>query len=247
MAWQSPKTNWGASDGVRDSDLNRIEGNILELHNLVGLHSEVYLYVNASSGNDTTGTGTAAAPFATLSRALQSINRNIGDEVVTINIIGSFLDNVTIRGFTAPIIINATGLTSLLTLTIDGCTVLYTGSQLNVSRGIVLKHGALFYSTSITYVGGSNSYGIDVQTGSTFIVLQTVTISNSTSVGLEVSTHGRAYVSTLAGTGNAAVGFRASSGGVICYGSTSIAATTQSVTNTGGRIYAGAQTSVPNY
>lgn len=33
MAWQTPKTNWSSADGVRDTDMNRIEGNTLELKN----------------------------------------------------------------------------------------------------------------------------------------------------------------------------------------------------------------------
>lgn len=33
MAWQTPKTNWSSADGVRDTDMNRIEGNALELKN----------------------------------------------------------------------------------------------------------------------------------------------------------------------------------------------------------------------
>ena len=31
MAWQTPKTNWNDKDAVKPSDMNRIEGNILEL------------------------------------------------------------------------------------------------------------------------------------------------------------------------------------------------------------------------
>ena len=30
MAWQVPKTDWAAADGVRDTDMNRIEENILK-------------------------------------------------------------------------------------------------------------------------------------------------------------------------------------------------------------------------
>lgn len=33
MAWQTPKTDWAAQDGVRNTDLNRIESNALELYN----------------------------------------------------------------------------------------------------------------------------------------------------------------------------------------------------------------------
>lgn len=32
MAWQTPKTDWGAPDGVRNTDLNRIEGNAQYLY-----------------------------------------------------------------------------------------------------------------------------------------------------------------------------------------------------------------------
>lgn len=33
MAWVNPKTDWTPADGIRDSDINRIEGNILHLFN----------------------------------------------------------------------------------------------------------------------------------------------------------------------------------------------------------------------
>lgn len=33
MAWQTPKTDWTAADGVTDDDLNRIEGNIDHIEN----------------------------------------------------------------------------------------------------------------------------------------------------------------------------------------------------------------------
>ena len=33
MAWQTPKTNWGAADVPSPDDFNRIEGNVQELQN----------------------------------------------------------------------------------------------------------------------------------------------------------------------------------------------------------------------
>lgn len=33
MAWQTPKTDWTSTDGVLDSDMNRIEGNIDHIEN----------------------------------------------------------------------------------------------------------------------------------------------------------------------------------------------------------------------
>lgn len=32
MAWETPKTNWAAEDGLAATDMNRIEGNIQELY-----------------------------------------------------------------------------------------------------------------------------------------------------------------------------------------------------------------------
>jgi len=32
MAWETPKTDWAAEDGLAATDMNRIEGNIQELH-----------------------------------------------------------------------------------------------------------------------------------------------------------------------------------------------------------------------
>ena len=29
MAWQTPKTDWGTNDAIRDTDLNRMESNII--------------------------------------------------------------------------------------------------------------------------------------------------------------------------------------------------------------------------
>ena len=37
MAWQTPKTDWTRADGVRDIDLNRIEGNTMHLSDNFGI------------------------------------------------------------------------------------------------------------------------------------------------------------------------------------------------------------------
>ena len=61
MAWQTPKTDWAAADGVRDSDFNRIESNILELYNTSAARANKTIYV-ATTGSDATGDGSSAAP-----------------------------------------------------------------------------------------------------------------------------------------------------------------------------------------
>lgn len=246
MAWQSPKTDWGRADGVRDSDLNRIEGNILHLYGM-SVNADITIYVNGSSGNDTSGSGTAAAPYKTITKALSVLPRNIDRHVVVINIsAGTYLDAVTIRGFSGVITLRLTGTTTINSLAIDGCTVAYGGAQLNVSNGISLTNGAGFYGSDIIYVGGANQVGISVRNGSCMSVLQAVNVSNATSVAIDVYSQGRFYASTIGGSNNS-TGIIASTGGVVCYGSMSMTATTKHMASTGGRIYSGAQTSIPNY
>lgn len=245
MAWQTPKTDWGASDGVRDSDFNRIEGNIAALYDMTGLHNSLTVYVNASSGNDNTGTGSAAAPYKTISKALSVMQRVMGQYDVTLDITGSFTESVTIRGFTAPLTIHNSALASVQSMLIDGCAVLHSGGQLNCTRGLTLRNGATYTGYAPMYVG-TGTVGVSLNNGSTLTLFNTFTISNTTSIALEVSGCSRAYISAIAGTNNA-TGVLADTGGVVAYGSMSLAAVTQRVTNTGGRIYSGAQSSTPNY
>lgn len=244
MAWQTPKTDWAPPDGVRNTDINRIEGNILELYNTGMVHADNTVYV-ASTGSDTSGKGTSVSPYATITKALSTIPRNITDKNVTISIAaGTYLDNVVIKGFTGTLNIVTTGLATIRSLTIDGCNVTHSGSQLNVQAGIVLTNGASFTGSAILYIGVATT-GVSVQSGSSFAVFNTITISNAT-IAAEVYGNARAYFAILAGTGNSS-GLVVTNGGIATYGSMSLAATTQRTTNTGGRIYSGAQTSVPNY
>ena len=60
MAWQTPKTDWKAEDGVRNTDLSRIESNTLALYNETVRESKI-IYVSKSC-NDYTGTGTSSQP-----------------------------------------------------------------------------------------------------------------------------------------------------------------------------------------
>lgn len=246
MAWQTPKTDWSASDGVRDSDFNRIEGNILELYNTGTLHSDTTVYVDGSTGNDSTADGSGSKPFKTITAALNSIPRNTGSSTITLDIgAGTYQENLVIRGFTGALHLYTAGVVNVWSLAISGCNVYQSGTQFNVQRGVTLTNGATYVGNSIMYISSATS-GVLAQNGSTFVLFNTLTISNASSVAVEASSCGRVYASILAGSSNS-IGARADTGGTISYGSMSLAATTQRITNTGGRIYSGAQTSIPNY
>lgn len=246
MAWQTPKTNWTRSDGVRDSDLNRIEGNIQELYSTSMAHADMTVYVDPT-GNDTTANGSPTAPFASVTAAINFLPKNLAGKVVKIDIgAGQYEEDVVIRGFNGIVNMYSSGIVRIQSLTVEGCTVYQYGTQTNFPGGVRLNYGATYVGQSITYVSAAGSIGVSVLNGSTFILYNTLSVSNTTSAAIEVSGGSTFYASIVAGTANT-LGIRADTGSVASYGSINITATTRHFTNTGGRIYTGAQSSVPNY
>lgn len=238
MAWQTPKTNWTGVDGVRDTDLNRIEDNILELYNTYKVHNDVTVYVNASTGSDN-GAGTIAAPFKTISKALASIPSNIGSRVVDLNIsAGTYDEDVLISGFNGVLKLYSTGVVNIRSLSVESCNVYQYGTQTNFKRGIELNYGASYTGQSIMYVSEAEYTGISARNGSRFVLYNTATVSNTSSAAIEASGSSMIYISIIAGVNNI-IGVRADTGSTVGYGSMNMTATTQRITNTGGRIYTG--------
>ena len=251
MAWQIPKTDWAAADGVRDTDLNRIEGNILELYNTALIHNAVTVYVSPS-GNDSTGDGTSARPYKTITKALQAIPRNLNGDTATISIAaGVYNESPVIKGFNGPLRLSLANSASIKSLTVDGCVVLHTGSMLTLAptstgdTGLLIQNGATWVSLAdITVSAGTK--GIAVQYGSKMSASGVVSIHNTTSIGLEVLSASMADIYNLKGTGNATA-IASSGGSIISYTLMSISGIARMLTTNGGRIYSGAQISVTNY
>lgn len=246
MAWQTPKTDWTGSDGVRNTDLNRIEGNILHLYNTSMVSADMNIFVDPT-GSDSTGNGSSTSPYASITAALNSIPKNLSGRTVTIDIgAGQYDENVVIRGFSGTINLYSSGVVRIQSLTVENSVVYQYGTQTNFPGGIRLNHDAAYIGQSLTYVSAAGSIGVSVLNGSTFILYNTLSISNTTSAAIEVSGGSRFYASTVAGTSNT-LGIRADTGGMASYGAINITATTRHITNTGGRVYTGAQTNAPNY
>ena len=249
MAWQTPKTDWAAADGVRNTDFNRIEGNILELYNTALTHTEIQLYV-APSGNDTTGTGTSTLPYRTVTKALSAIPRNLNGGSATINVVaGTYSETPSIKGFTGPLVLSLSGTATITSITVEDCTVIHTGSLLTLTPpangvGLTLQNGAAWVSSAnVTVTAGAK--GILVQHGSRLSATGTVTISNTTVNGIEVLGASTAYAYNLTGTNNITA-VSSSGGGIVYYGLMSIAGTTRTFTTHGGRIFSGPQMAIPS-
>lgn len=246
MAWQTPKTDWSRADGVRDVDLNRIEGNILELYNNDGLRSDRTVYVNASIGDDTTGDGSSWSPYATISKALATIPRNLNGRDARISIAaGTYTEDVEIRGFDAPILLTGTAGDDVIvhSLRVDGCHCgLDNITMAATSNVFIVNCGTLVGEGNISTNGGR----ITVNYNST-LSLNAATCGSSGSFAIIVDRGSRFCVRELYGQGNT-YGISCQGGSVVAFGDSYLEADDMLYfTAMGGRIYSGAQASIPVY
>lgn len=206
MAWQTPKTNWSAADGVRNTDFNRIEGNILALY-YGSLHAATTLYVNASTGNDTTGTGSAGAPFKTITMALSVLPKDLGGFAHTISITaGTYAETVNIHNFFGGTIAlsGASGAAvSISGLDIRGCNVLLSNINLTVTgSGVFVGEKAMFYCGSGTITVSGAVEAFTLRYGAVVEITTTLTVNNSTSRALQAQYASTVSIANLAGTAN---------------------------------------------
>ncbi len=121
MAWQTPKTNWAAGDGVANGDLNRIEENVRML--------------SQSAGAFGTCTGSANAYSVTASPPLTSLSEG-SCVAVKINVTNTAGSTINVNGLGAKAIKKGNGLDvaagqlkagSIYTLRYDGVNFILQG------------------------------------------------------------------------------------------------------------------------
>lgn len=242
MAWQTPKTNWGAADGVRNTDFNRIEGNILELYNMAAMPNNITIYVSPA-GNDTSGSGSSSSPFKTINHALSVIPRNMNGKSVIIDVAtGTYPEDVVVNGYNDGRIVfyGTYGRTATInSLTIDSSIVeirtiafRLTAGELSVTNG-----SALICNGAVSISG--NSGGLHVFNCSACRIYAQLTVDASATAAVHAAGASIVYVLSLAGSDNENA-IMAEEGSIVSYGSTNISANvTGFITRTGGRIYTG--------
>lgn len=223
------------------------------------LTENVTVYVS-KSGNDTTGDGTSAAPYATVQKAVDSLPKWLDGYTATISIAsGTYAEDLSVKGFQGGVLsIGIAGNSVVLrSISIESSSFVQINitSIVNTGKGgIVARYGSrveILSEMSIDCGGGYNS-GLSATTGSIigFTVdlfdIMSISVKNCGFCAIYAGTGSMVHLSGITGSGNA-VGFRADEGGVITYGTSSLSATTATITTKGGRIYSGAQTSVPKY
>lgn len=214
------------------------------------LTGDVTVYVS-TSGNDASGDGSSAAPFATISAAVNALPKCLGGYTATIDIgagtynervfvtgfsggkliIGEAGRSVTVRGIT---VTNSTG----VTLNISNLTWAsgYSGTILNVTYG---SHVVLGSGMTVR-CAGSTEVGVGITQGSRFASNNaTITVLNCARSAIRVNTGSRAAFATITGSGNTDLGLVAELGGILSYTTTNLTSTGGDVSRSGGRILTG--------
>ena len=225
------------------------------------LTEDVVVYVSPT-GNDMTGDGTSAKPYATIQAAVDSLPKVLDGHMATISIAaGTYPGRVIMSGFQGGIVeLGVAG----RTVTVNGvqiscCAVVrinvsITRSDSYVGTLLIVRNGSHAQIGSAITINGANAgiSGVTVESGSTLIAIPDATsalkttISNCVYNAIYATGGSRVSMVDLAGSGNG-VGIRSDGGSVVSYSTRALTATTANITTNGGRIYTGAQTSIPNY
>lgn len=220
-----------------------------ELTSIGNIAQDAMIYVS-KSGNDASGNGSETKPFATINHALASIPKDLSNGEITINVAsGTYAEDVVVSGFYGSSIKFAFESVTINSLSIYESKILLTGTSLKIAAsgktyGLYVHRGSnVIDQVPTTIIGAVN--GLFVAYGSRFAGKTNFAIDSCT-FAVTSTFAAEAYVATLLGSKNNN-GLKAE-GGIISYGFVDeTMASTLYVTAYGGRIYTGAQASVPSY
>lgn len=224
------------------------------------------IYV-ATTGSNSTGNGTQAKPFATVSKAISTLPKNLNEYNAVINIAaGSYGEVITILGFCNGVI----DLNFAEGCTFWGLKVLSSSAMVrisgnpsfvyNVSGAYIIASGKktivyienavlILKSGGMTVTGTSDCTGISVSWKGNFGTYGSAFVIKVSGCYYGIAVSGSlAYFPTLQTKTANTIGVYCGGGGICAYASIPVGfGTTQYSTIGGGRIHAGAQTNVPNY
>jgi hypothetical protein len=225
--------------------------NLNAMQAAAGLTANKSVYV-AATGSDTTGDGSATAPYATISKALSTIPKNLNGFDATIFVAaGTYPSGAYIRGFGNGCIRISGAVGDVVTLSaieivfsqiveITNISVDTPGSPLSLTRS-TLRMLSPFSSSGA-------QYGVYANYESSALFMSDITVNNLSSAlsgaAVAATNCSNVYVENL--LGNNVISFTATRGSVCSYGSDNSTSTAAKYyTDKGGRIYSGAQTNTP--
>lgn len=207
------------------------------------------IYVS-TSGNDASGDGSESYPFKTIQHALDTLPKDLGNRDITINVAsGTYAEDIVASGFYGGTLRFAFGTVTINTISVYESCIILAGTALTLSAGgktygFYCHRGSnVICQIPITINGSTN--GVYALFGSRFAANREVTVNSCTYAVVSMYA-AQIYISSLAGSKNNN-GVQASAG-IASIGSVAAGlATTVYLTSAGGRIYTGAQASVPSY
>lgn len=219
-----------------------------------GLSASKTVYVS-NAGSDALGDGTAANPYATITKAINSLPKNLNGFDTTINIAaGTYDENVSIfKTFGGVIILSGAAGASVQIRSLEvyhGSTVQISNINLSVAgmfngNAIYVSNASLISSAPVS-VTGSVTNGVYLSQGA-YARFESLSIGGTTHAGIYALNTSQLYVLNVSGENNSGFGLRVVDGASVAYNVVTLNAVTRYSTASGGRIYSGAQTSIPNY
>ena len=228
--------------------LDGIASFVSELESIGHIEGNTTIYVNAS-GNDASGDGTESKPFKTIQHAINSLPKNLENKEVVIDIAsGTYSENIEVAGFYGGTLRFNLGAVAAKSFVLYETDVIINGTSLTLNAsgnvyGFRCHRGAnATFQCPLTVNGSTN--GVFVSYGSRFSC-RNVTINSCTNaVVCNFAAH--LYIGTLSGSKNNN-GVSVSAGIASFESVDPEMASTLYIAATGGRIYTGAQASVPSY
>lgn len=244
MAWQTPKTDWSPEDGVLNSDFNRIEGNLQHLFDNMPSQSKATttLYVS-EAGSDDTGDGSAAAPFASIQKALDSTPKALGGNDLTIRCSSGTYAGFSITNYTGGVVsIASSGYDvyidgDILISACDAVTIIGFGAF--VVYGSFIVRNSILFSTDNISLSNSGGNGLIVEQSKVAFTYSFTVTSNTNSSGILADYNSEVFVESLLIMPGTGTGITADRGGKVAYSSISNRADVETFTVRGGRIVTG--------
>lgn len=220
----------------------------------IGLNRNVTLYVS-TAGSDALGDGTAANPYATIMKAINSLPKNLNGFDALINIAtGTYDEDVDIHRFSGgnvfltgntgeDVSVRSLRVSFGAMVRIEKIALSLTGSINDYALGVT---NASLSCISAVKVVGSSPNGVYLNM-SALCYFSSLEISNTTVNAIHATHNSSVYVASISGENNTGIGIRSIGGAKVTYSVSTLVAVTATSALTGGRIYGSAQIQIPNY
>lgn len=252
----SELVTWERADEpvVEGTPINKALFDSIEADLGAGLSANKTIYVS-TAGSDTLGDGSSTNPYATITKALNSLPKNLngfdalisiasGDYVEDVEIARFIGGNVFLTGDTgAAVSIRSLRVSFGAMVRIEKILMSLTGSINDYALGVTNASLAGISSIKIT---GNVPNGVYLNM-SALCYFSSLEISNTTTNAIHATHNSSMYVASISGANNTGIGIRSIGGAKVTYSVSTLAATTATSALTGGRIYGSAQIQIPNY